>query len=97
MEISVSKLGSGVQVTYGYAEARGHAVQNFPARFKVDPYDNLAVVYDTHEAPSDEELTKRLAYITAPWNEAIDNYGTPRQIQLVVQPWRKGEEGEISV
>jgi hypothetical protein len=40
MEISVAKLGKGIQVTYGYGGARGHAVQNFPARFKVDLYDN---------------------------------------------------------
>jgi hypothetical protein len=38
-----------------------------------------------------------LAYITALWNEAIDNYGTLWQIQLVAQPWQRGEEGEISV
>jgi hypothetical protein len=66
-----------VQVTYGYIGARGHAVQNFPAGFKVDLYDNWAVVFGARETPSDEELTMRLAHITASWNEAIDNYGTP--------------------
>jgi hypothetical protein len=39
----------------------------------------------------------RLASISAPWNEAIDNYGTPWQIQLAAPPWRTGEDGAISV
>jgi hypothetical protein len=66
------------------------------SKFKVDLIDKWAITFGTPETPSDKELTNRLAYITAPWNETAKKYDMPWHVLLAVQPWRTGENGEIS-
>jgi hypothetical protein len=44
--------------------------------------------------PSNDEITERLKLITAPWNGK--QYGPPWEILLAVQPWRIGEQGNVS-
>jgi hypothetical protein len=59
MEISVAKLGRGVQVTYGYRGARGYAVKNCPSKIRIDLLDKWSIVFGAPETQSDEDLTKR--------------------------------------
>jgi hypothetical protein len=76
IEITVSKIGIGIHVTHGYREAKGLSIKIFPSRFRASLIDKWAIIFGTSETPSDKELMQRLAFITAPWNEAIDSYGT---------------------
>jgi hypothetical protein len=96
IEITVTKIGGGVHVTYSFSEATAVSVDSFPPRFKVELIDKSPLIFGTSETPADHELTERLAYITAPWNGVDEKYDVPWHILLGAQPWGSGGYGEIS-
>jgi hypothetical protein len=95
MEITTSKQGRGLVLTYGWKDGKGLAIASYPARYSATLAGRWLVVFGFKVSPTDYELTQRLINITEPWDGK--NYKQPWGIYLSGEPWRVRETGEISV
>jgi hypothetical protein len=93
LDISLSKLGKGLQVIFERHEMPGMAIKEFPSAYTLELPSGLRISFGAQNGASDYELMQYLANITAP--RIGDEYGQPWLILLIAQPWRCSETGEI--
>jgi hypothetical protein len=94
--VQAFKRGAGLHLMYGYKDSTAMAMENAPSRFMVELIDRWSITFGTSAVPSDGQLTMRLIYITSQWDETVKQYNQPGQVWLEAQPWRIGENGDVS-
>jgi hypothetical protein len=83
----------GLKVRYQLKAQKGLEMEKWPTVYTCDLDDGLSIAFPAVPRLPDAFLMKYMVNLTAPWDG--HEYGTPWQIYLTQQPWRKSETGEI--
>jgi hypothetical protein len=93
MNTSVYRFGKGLKVRFQHKELGGLPMDKWPATFVTDLHNGLSVAFPAVQRLPDAVLMQMFVNLTAPWDGK--SFGTPWQMYLSQQPWRKSEIGEI--
>jgi hypothetical protein len=94
-DISLSKLGKGITITYCLRGATGAPITQFPAAYSVEVAGKWFVAFGAEAAASDAGLIHYLVNITAPWDTSSNSYHEPWHVYVSAQPFHSGQTGEI--
>jgi hypothetical protein len=93
LEISVYRFGMGLKVRYQLKAQKGLEMEKWPTVSTCDLGEGLSIAFPAVPRLPDAYLMKLMVNLTAPWEG--HEYGTPWQVYLTQQPWRKSETDEI--
>jgi hypothetical protein len=95
LDIIVSKIGLGLQVSYARKKMKGAPLAKWPAVYSYELADNLEIAFGAVDRLPYAVLMQFSVNLTSPWDG--NQYGTPWQVYLNVKPWRNSETGDIVV
>jgi hypothetical protein len=83
----------GLKIRFQMKTEIGLEMEKWPTVYTCDLGGGLSIAFPAVPRLPDAYLMKLMVNLTAPWDG--QEYGTPWQIYLTQQPWRKSETGEI--
>jgi hypothetical protein len=93
LEITVSKIGKGLTVSFMRKGMPGLPISQCPAACTLELLGKWFISFGAEEQVSDFALMQYLINITSAWDGKA--YGQPWRILLSAQPWRHPDTGEI--